>query len=50
MKKKLYTLEDDLKERLKNPEFKKTWEKSEAWHKRMKNKIDLALKGNALQS
>ena len=29
MKQKLYTLEDDLKKRLKNPEFKKAWEESE---------------------
>lgn len=29
MKNKLYTLEDDLKKRLKNPEFKKAWEESE---------------------
>ncbi len=29
MKRKLYTVEDDLKKRLKNPEFKKAWEESE---------------------
>jgi ribosome-binding protein aMBF1 (putative translation factor) len=28
-KQKLYTFEDDLKESLKNPEFKTAWEKSE---------------------
>ena len=29
MKRKLYTLEEDLAKRLKNPEFKKSWEDSE---------------------
>lgn len=29
MKNKFYTLEDDLKKRLRNPEFKKEWENSE---------------------
>ena len=29
MKKFIYTLEDDLAKRLKNPEFKKAWEESE---------------------
>lgn len=29
MKSRLYTLKDDLKKRLKNPEFKKAWEESE---------------------
>ncbi len=27
---KIYTLQDDLKKRLKNPAFKKAWEESEA--------------------
>ena len=27
---KIYTLEDDLKKRLKNPAFRKAWEESEA--------------------
>jgi len=48
MKNKLiYTFEEDLKERLKNPEFKKAWEESEPEYqlarqmikKRLKNKI-----------
>lgn len=29
MKNKIYTLEDDLKKRLKNPKFRKAWEESE---------------------
>lgn len=42
-----YTFEDDLKERLKNPKFRKAWEESEAEYilarklieKRLKNKM-----------
>lgn len=48
MKNKLYyTFEEDLKERLKNPKFRKAWEESEAEYilakklieKRLKNKM-----------
>lgn len=61
MKKKLYTLEDDLKKRLKNPEFKKAWEESETEYQlsralikaRLLNKIsqrELAKKANTTQA
>lgn len=34
MKNKLYTFDQDIKKRLKDPEFKKAWEKSEIPNKR----------------
>lgn len=47
MRNKLYTLEDDLKKRLKNPEFRRLWKESEVEYqlarkligKRLKQKI-----------
>lgn len=61
MRNKLYTLEDDLRERLKNPKFKKAWEESEVEYllakklieKRLKQKLsqrDLAKKANTTQA
>lgn len=58
---KLYTLQDDLKKRLKNPEFRKAWEKSEAEYQisraliaaRIKRKIsqkELASRANTTQA
>ncbi len=39
----LYTLQDDLKERLKNPQFKKAWEKSEPEYLLAKKLIETRL-------
>lgn len=58
---KIYTFEDDLKKRLKNPAFKKAWEESEAEYQvsraliaeRLKKKIsqkELAQKANTTQA
>lgn len=58
---KLYTLQDDLKKRLKDPEFKKAWEESEAEYQvsraliaaRLKKKIsqgELAKRANTTQA
>jgi len=58
---KIYTLQDDLKERLKDPEFKKAWEESEAEYQisrtliaaRIKRKIsqqELAKEANTTQA
>ena len=58
---KFYTLEDDLKERLKDPEFKKEWEESEVEYllakklieKRLSEKLsqrDLAKKAGTTQA
>ena len=47
MKKKnrlVYTFEDDLKERLKNPGFRKAWQESEAEYLLAKKIIDKRLK------
>lgn len=44
MRNKLYTLEDDLKKRLRNPEFKKAWEESEVGYLLAKKLIDKRLK------
>lgn len=43
MKKKLYTLEDDLKKRLRNPEFKKAWEESETEYQLSRTLIEARL-------
>ena len=61
MRNKFYTFEDDLKERLKNPKFKKAWEESEVEYllakklieKRLKQKFsqrDLAKKAGTTQA
>lgn len=58
---KIYTLQDDLKKRLKNPLFKKAWEESEAEYQvsrvliaaRIKRKIsqqELAKKADTTQA
>ncbi|MDO8638795.1 MAG: helix-turn-helix transcriptional regulator [Candidatus Daviesbacteria bacterium] len=58
---KLYTLQDDLRERLKNPAFKRAWEESEAEYQvsralitaRINGKIsqqELAKKANTTQA
>lgn len=58
---KYYTLQDDLKKRLKDPAFKKAWEESEQEHQisraliasRIKSKIsqkELAKKANTTQA
>ena len=41
---KIYTFEDDLKKRLKNPEFKKVWEESEPEYQLAKQLIGKRLK------
>jgi len=43
-KRPIYTFEDDLKERLKKPGFKKAWEESEAEYLLAKKIIDKRLK------
>ena len=43
MRKKIYTFEDDLKKRLKNPKFKKAWEESEVEYQLAKKLIDKRL-------
>ena len=43
MKNKLLTFEDDLKERLKNPAFKKAWEESEVEYNIAKQVIEKRL-------
>ncbi len=61
MKNKFYTLQEDLKKRLKNPEFKKAWEESEVEYQlgrrlieaRLERSIsqrDLAKKANTTQA
>ena len=61
MKRKIYTLDDHIKESLKNPLFKKAWEESEAEYQvsrvliaaRIKRKIsqqELAKKANTTQA
>ena len=61
MKRHVYTLEDHIKESLKNPEFKKEWEQSEAEYQvsraliaaRVNRKIsqqELAKKANTTQA
>lgn len=61
MKHQVYTLKDHLKESLKNPEFKKAWEESEAEYQisraliaqRVKNRLsqkELAKKANTTQA
>ncbi len=61
MKNKLYTFQEDLKNRLKNKDFKKEWEKSQAEYelgriliaKRMESKMsqrDLAKKAKTTQA
>jgi len=58
---KIYTLQDDLKKRLKNPAFKKAWEESEAEYQvsraliaaRIKDKLsqgELAKKAHTTQA
>jgi len=58
---KIYTLQDDLRERLKDPKFKKAWEESEAEYQisrtliaaRIKRKIsqqELAKEANTTQA
>lgn len=44
MKLKIYTLEDDLKNRLKDPEFKKEWEDSETEYQLSRSLIEARLK------
>lgn len=41
---RIYTFEDDLKERLKDPEFKKAWEESEAEYQLATKLIEARLK------
>ena len=43
MKNKLYSFQKDLKERLKNPEFKKAWEESEIEYMLAKQLIEKRL-------
>ena len=43
MKRTLYTFEEDLAERLKNPEFRKAWEESEAEYQLAKKLIEVRL-------
>jgi ribosome-binding protein aMBF1 (putative translation factor) len=46
---KEYTLEDDLKKRLKNPVFRKAWEESEVEYRLMTQLIEARLKGKLSQ-
>lgn len=45
----IYTLEDDLRKRLKNPKFKKEWEDSEAEYQLACKLIEVRLKKNLSQ-
>lgn len=49
MKRKVYTFRDHLKESLKNPEFRKVWEESEAEYQLAVKLIDARLKKNMSQ-
>lgn len=44
MRNKLYTLEDDLKKRLKNPEFRRLWKESELEYQLARKLIEKRLK------
>lgn len=46
---KIYTLQDDLKKRLKNPAFKKAWEDSEAEYQVSRALIAARIKGEISQ-
>lgn len=46
---KIYTLQDDLKKRLKNPAFKKAWEQSEAEYQVSRSLIAARIKRNISQ-
>lgn len=46
---KVYTLEDSLKELMKNPKFKKEWEDSEAEYQLACKLIEARIKGNLSQ-
>ncbi|MDO8618789.1 MAG: helix-turn-helix transcriptional regulator [Candidatus Daviesbacteria bacterium] len=46
---KIYTLQDDLKRRLKNPAFKKAWEQSEAEYQVSRALIAARIKGQISQ-
>lgn len=48
-KRPIYTFEDDLKDRLKDPGFKKAWEESEAEYQLAKKIIDKRLKNKMSQ-
>ena len=43
MKNKLYTLQDDLKKRLKDPEFRRLWQESEAEYQLARKLIEKRL-------
>lgn len=45
----MYTFEEDLTKRLKNPEFKKAWEESEVEYRLAKKLIEARLKSNLSQ-
>lgn len=46
---RIYTLEDDLKKRLKNPAFRKVWEESEVEYQLGRKLIEVRLKRNISQ-
>lgn len=48
-KQKIYTFQDDLKKRLKDPEFKKVWEESEVEYQLACKLIEARLKENLSQ-
>lgn len=49
MNRAIYTLEDDLKKRLKNPKFKKEWEESETEYQLACKLIEARMKRNLSQ-
>ena len=49
MKRKVYTFRDHLKKSLKNPQFKKVWQESEAEYQLATRLIDARLKKNMSQ-
>lgn len=46
---KLYTFEEDIKKRLKDPEFRKIWEETEVEYQLARKLIDARLKKNMSQ-
>lgn len=49
MKNKLYTLEDDLKKRLKNPKFRRLWQESEVEYQLARKLIEKRIKQKVSQ-
>lgn len=49
MRNRIYTLEDDLKKRMKNPKFRKAWEESEVDYQIAKKMIEKRLENDISQ-